>query len=278
MGNERMRATWAEGGVGWVAHERVFDAVFAPVTAELLRVADLGPGQRVLDVGCGSGTLLEAGVAAGAGMVGVDISEAMVEAARRRAPAATVLLADAQTTDLLDAGPFDQVVSRFGVMFFADPVEAFTRLRAATAEGALLTVACWRTQEENQMFLLGTELLTRQLPPAAEPGSPYAPGPTAFADPDHVRRVLAAAGWTGVEVTAFDFTCDFGTGEQAVEDRLATILAGTLGRQARAALEPDLGPGAWDALVEEVRGVLRAALDTDGRLSFPGAAWTVTAR
>ena len=82
MANESMRDKWATGGEGWVRNERIFDAAFAPFTAAILGAADLGSARRVLDVGCGSGTLLDAAVAAGADAVGVDISSAMVEAAR----------------------------------------------------------------------------------------------------------------------------------------------------------------------------------------------------
>jgi predicted TPR repeat methyltransferase len=110
-----------------------------PVHRRVLNAADLGTARRVLDVGCGTGTLLEAAVSAGAAAVGVDISSAMVDAARRRVPAATVVTADAQTADLLAAAPgapFDRVVSRFGVMFFVDPETAFANIRSATASGA----------------------------------------------------------------------------------------------------------------------------------------------
>ena len=136
MANEAMRDHWAIGAEGWVRNERIFDAAFASFTAAVLGAADLGAGQRVLDVGCGSGTLLDAAVAAGADAVGVDISSAMVEAARRRVPTATVVTADAQTVDLLvtvPGAPFDRVVSRFGVMFFAEPATAFANIRSATA-------------------------------------------------------------------------------------------------------------------------------------------------
>jgi len=275
-----MRSTWTEGAAGWIEHEHVFDAIFAPLTAAVLDAADLRPGHRVLDVGCGSGSLLEAAVAAGASPVGVDISAPMVEAARRRVPAAQVLVADAQTTDLgaqAPGAPFDRVVSRFGVMFFADPVEAFDRIRAASAPGAGLAFVCWRSHAENPLFTLGTDVLTRRLPPA-EPAPATAPGPSSLADPVRVRGVLGDAGWSDVVLDPLDVVLDHGfAGTDGVEERLATILATTVGREARAALLPGLGADGWAALLEEVRAELRGSL-VDGAVRLPAATWLVTAR
>ena len=128
MSNEEMRKTWTVGGEAWVENEGVFDSVLVPVTKAILDAAGIAPGDRVLDVGCGSGTLLGATVEAGADAVGVDISEVMTAGARRRVPEATVLATDAQDADLLalaPGAPFDRVISRFGTMFFADPTAAF---------------------------------------------------------------------------------------------------------------------------------------------------------
>lgn len=279
MSNDGMRSTWTDVGAGWVEQEQTFDAAFAPITTALLAAAAIEPGHRVLDVGCGSGTLLEAAAASGATPVGVDISPTMVEAARRRVPVAEVLLADAQSTDLLAAAPgpaFDRVVSRFGVMFFADPVEAFTRIRTAAAPGGRLAFVCWRGDAENPIFTRGTEVLTRRLPPV-ERDPDGAPGPRAFADPDRVRTVLADAGWDRVAVKALDVALDYSTAtSDGVEERLATILATGTGRDARARLEPALGAAAWTALLDEVRAELRATL-VDGALQLPAATWLVTA-
>jgi len=170
---------WVDGSAGWVANEGIFDAVFAPVTSAILGAAAIEPGQRVLDVGCGTGTLLAAAVATGATAVGVDVSPGMVEAARRRVPSATVIVDDAETADILARAPgaaFDRVVSRFGVMFFPDPVAAFTNLRRATAPGSRLVFACWRAKEDNPMFTLGTSVLEERLNPRPTPPPPGTPG------------------------------------------------------------------------------------------------------
>lgn len=281
MPNEDVRATWTDAGRGWVEHEAVFDAIFAPVTAAVLDAAAIGPGHRVLDVGCGSGTLLAAAAAAGAEPVGVDVSPTMVAGARRRVPAAVVLEADAQTTDVLDAAPgrpFDRVVSRFGVMFFDEPVTAFARVRSACAPGARLTFACWRTYEENPTFSVGQDVLTAWMdePPAPAAG-PFAPGPMAFADPGHVRAVLEEAAWRDVAVAPVDVTLDYAyDGSDGVNHRLAVVLATTTGFRAQSQLRPRIGEERWAELLDAVRARLRESR-VDGALRLPGAVWVVTA-
>ena len=280
MVNEQMRQNWNTGAAGWVANRALFDAVFAPVTAAVLEAAELGPEHRMLDVGCGAGTLLAAGAEAGASPVGVDISEVMAEAARRRVPEAEVVVADAQTADLLEASPgrpFDRVVSRFGVMFFADPAAAFANIRRACQPGARMVFACWRTAAENPVFTAGSEVIAARLESKPEPGGPNAPGPTAFADPERLGNLLSRAGWGRVRIDPFDFVCDYGIdGSDGVDERLAWILGSGTARLARERLLPELGPDGWEALLDEVRADLRRYL-VDGAVRFPGAAWLVTA-
>ncbi|KQY57707.1 class I SAM-dependent methyltransferase [Nocardioides sp. Root140] len=279
MDNEEMRQGWSSTGVGWVANARIFDATMAPMADAVIAAAELVPGQRVLDVGCGFGTLLELADAAGTTPVGVDISDSMVEAARRRVPAAEVLLADAQTEDLLQggAGGFERVVSRFGVMFFADPVAAFANIRRACVPGARLAFVCWRSGE-NEIFTLGTEVLTaRMAPDEGEGEDAGAPGPQAFGEPERVREILTGAGWADVDLVAQDAPLDYGfDGTDGVEERLSVILATTTGQSARAELEPTLGPDGWASLVDEVRAELRRHL-LDGAVRPVAHTWVVTA-
>jgi len=278
MANERMRDYWRTGAEGWVEHRRIFDAELAGFADAVLAAVEPGPGDRLLDVGCGTGVLLELASERGAGGVGVDIAPAMVEAAAARVPGSTFLVADAQTDDLAAHGPFDAVVSRFGVMFFDDPVMAFANLRRAAAPGAPLAFACWRGIEENAMFTLGTSVLVEHLDVAPEPPAPGAPGPTAFADPDHVRAILDASGWGDIGVAAVDVLCDYSfDGSDGVEERLTLLLNTSAGRNAAEQLEPRLGPDAWADLLDEVRAELRRHL-VDGRVAFTGASWLVTAR
>ena len=280
MTNVETGRSWADTASGWVENESIFDAIFAPVTRSILDAADISEGQRVLDVGCGTGTLLAAAAAAGVAAVGVDIAPGMVAAAAARVPAATVLLGDAQVMDFAAEAvgpPFDRVVSRFGVMFFADPVAAFTNLRQVAASDARLVFVCWRTFDENPMFTLGTSVLLERLDPPPEPPEPNQPGPTAFADRDRLAVLLSDAGWASVDITPLDVTLDYGfDGDDGVEQRMATILSVTAGRTACETLQPALTPEAWAELLEDVRTELRRHL-VDGAVKVPAALWLVKA-
>lgn len=271
---------WADSASGWVENEAIFDAIFAPLTRAILDAVDLSAGQRVLDVGCGTGTLLAAADSAGATAVGVDISPGMAAAASARVPAATVLLGDAQAMDLAAEAPgppFDRIVSRLGVMFFADPITAFANLRRVAAPGARFVFACWRAFEQNPMFTLGTSVLAERLDPRPEPPAPDEPGPTAFADPDRLAGLLSDAGWASIDIVPLDVTLDYGfDGDDGVEARLATVLSVTTGRTARETLQPTLTAEAWDGLLDGVRAELRRHL-VDGTVQVPGALWLVTA-
>lgn len=276
-----MRASWTEGAAAWIANERIFDGALATATAALLdRAGAVAPGGRALEVGCGSGTLIAALSGVGVDVVGVDISPAMAEAAARRTPAATVIVADAEADDLLalaPGAPFELAVSRFGVMFFADPAAAFANIRAATTPGSRLAFICWRGREENPMFTLGVDVLAARLDPPPVAGPPGAPGPLAFADGERLRGLLERSGWGGIEVEPFDFTCDFGFGGgDGVEERLAVLLGSFIGRRAHRELLPALGEAGWRQLLDEVRERLRAEL-VDGAVRFPGATWLVSA-
>src|SRR4051794_39690661 len=196
--NEEQARYWAERASSWLAAEERLELVIGtPGAAAMDRLA-LGAGRSVVDLGCGSGrTTVELArrVAPRGKATAVDISEEMIAFARRHAgDAAEFLTADVQDHDL-GAGVFDAGYSRFGVMFFNDPVAAFTNIRRSLRPNAVLAFACWRTVFENEWMLVPAAAATSVTGASAPMPNAGEPGPFSLSDGDHIRSILNAAGF-----------------------------------------------------------------------------------
>jgi SAM-dependent methyltransferase len=206
-------AMWnGPSGSAWIESQQTLDAMFQPFEDLLMDGIPVGASHRVLDVGCGTGaTTIAAARRLGAGgrAVGIDISEPMLEVARRRAARANVaaefLAADAETHGFSPAS-FDTFISRFGLMFFADPARAFANLRGAASPGAELRAITWRAAAENP-FMTTAERAAAPLLPQLPPRRADGPGQFAFADSDKVEKLLAAGGWRDVRSRGIDVVC-----------------------------------------------------------------------
>ncbi|MCX4916638.1 class I SAM-dependent methyltransferase [Streptomyces sp. NBC_00687] len=211
--DDEQAARWnGPSGNAWVEAQDVVDALYRPLQDLLVEAVPEGRGGRVLDVGCGTGgtTVALARRLGPAGTcVGVDISGPMLDAAGARAEREDVpvsfVRADAQD-HAFEAGAFDAVVSRFGVMFFEDSVRAFANLRRAARAGAALRFIAWRDMEENPFMTTAERAAAPLLPdlPARQPGTP---GQFAFADADRVRRLLEEGSWEDIDIRPVDATC-----------------------------------------------------------------------
>ncbi len=209
MGNEAQSEYWnGDAGQNWVRNAVKLDLLLLPFIEQLLKHVDLKPGEHVLDIGCGAGALtLSAAAIVGPerGAVGVDVSAPLVNLARSRAAMsgqpATYVVDDASSYRA--EKPVDAAISRFGVMFFDDPAEAFTSLRRNLRPEGRLAFVCWAPLRENLWATIALEavrtLMTDSLP-APAPGTP---GPFSLADADETSAVLRDAGWRGVQVESF---------------------------------------------------------------------------
>lgn len=200
------------GADGWIDLKAVIDRSFEPFTDLLLADCSAGSPGRLLDVGCGTGdTTLAAARRLGpkGECVGLDISEPMIEVARAQAEkegaSARFLCADAQT-HAFAPGIFDWVISRFGILFFDDPVRAFTNLRRAARDSAKLRFIAWRGPAENP-FMTTAERAVAPLLPAMPPRPPDAPGQFAFASRERVLGILERSGWTDVQIRPVEVEC-----------------------------------------------------------------------
>lgn len=205
---------WAgEMGARWLASLDRFEGMIAPIGAALLERAAYQPGERVLDLGCGGGaTTLAIAQAVGAqgAALGLDVAPMLISKAQERAAEAgspaRFVSADAATVTL-DEPPFDRLFSRFGSMFFAEPVTAFANLKTMLNPSARIDLAVWAHPRDNawMMEVMSTVRRHVEIPPA----TPRAPGPFAFEDLGYLEEILTAAGFSCMDAVAYE-------GEQAV--------------------------------------------------------------
>ncbi len=272
--NEAQSSAWdGDEGAHWAAHADRYDQGMARYDDRLIAAAAIDENDAVLDIGCGCGqTSLKAAQAAGSGTVlGIDLSHAMLAVAAERALAAGLTharfeRADAQVQPFAPKS-FDVAISRCGVMFFDDPVAAFSNIGRALRPGGRVAFVAWQKLAENEWIAAIRNALAagRDLPTPP----PGAPGPFGLADAEYVQSVFHAAGFVDVQL------------EDAREPWTAGVDADDAFRFvsqvgiARGLLE-DLDAPAREAALQELRRTL-VEHDTGAGVTFRSAAWIVTA-
>ncbi len=264
-------------GPKWVDLEEALDEQFAPLGAIVMDRAQVAPGERVLDIGCGCGhTSLELArrVRPGGSVLGNDISTPMLERARARANHAGITnvrfeSADAQTSAFEPAG-FDLLYSRMGVMFFDDPLAAFENLLRTLRPGGHMGFVCWREFEENPWMSVPLSAAAKHITsPERRPG---APGPFALADPARVRPILEGAGFADVDFEGLDTTITIGgTGslDESVRNMLSFGPTSAAIRQANVQDTTEIAASVREAV---------APYATSKGVRMESACWVVTAR
>jgi SAM-dependent methyltransferase len=274
IANVDQAAAWnGDDGNAWTEHEEQYNATIQPHTARLFARAQIAADAQVLDIGCGCGetTRRAAQVAVDGGVLGVDLSSQMLARARERSAAAGLTnvrfeQADAQVHPF-EAEAFDIAISRFGVMFFGDPVAAFRNVHRALKPGGTVAFLAWQSMAQNEWLatLFAALAAGRDLP-----GPPLGePGPFGLADPDAVRRIFGEAGFQNVTLEAVSEPVTAG----ADADDAFTFVQ-SLG-VARGMLR-----GVDDATRDRAMAALRAAIDahaTDRGVQFGSGAWLIAA-
>lgn len=229
----------------------------------------VGLQDRILDIGCGAGqSTREAARAAAEGSAfGVDVSEDMLDVARRRSAEAGLRnisfdLGDAQVHDFPTAH-FDLCISRFGTMFFADPVAAFANIGRAMRRGARLVMMVWQDREHNEWAVA----IQQALAPAGEASTTASPA-FSLADRSVTSRILSAAGFAAIDFADIHEPVFYGPNVDAAYEAVAGLF---LSKDKLAGTSP-----AADEVHQRLRALLKARLTVDGVL-FDSRAWIVTA-
>jgi ubiquinone/menaquinone biosynthesis C-methylase UbiE len=262
-------------GEAWAEEWRRTDRTLAPLNDALLARALPFEGKRILDIGCGAGatSFAFADALPHADITGLDLSEALIAAARARVgDRANVRFVQGDAAIVTpDGAPFELIVSRHGVMFFADPVGAFTHLHSLAPRGQLL-FSCFRAAMDNEWMAAMRALIQRHAPEALAAPEPAA-GPFAFADPARIEAILREAGFAPPVIEPFDFAFTVGAGEDPVADAIAYFRR--IGPMAR--LMVGMAEAAKPAFLADLKEVAASRLTKDG-VTFRAAAWLVGSR
>src|SRR6266702_1480387 len=263
-------------GPRWAERQAAQDILLGPVADVLIDRAAPKIGERVIDIGCGSGVTTIAfarRVAPSGHAFGIDISAPMLARARASAPKELPVdfaLADA-TVYPFDPARFDLLASRFGVMFFADPVASFANMRKALKPSGRLTFACWREPRENPFFMAPLQAAYKHVPKLPQQG-PEDPGPFAFASEQRVRRILDGAGFAAIQMEPCPLLLDAAIGQGLDRAVQGALEIGPVSR----ALEGQPAE-LRAAAANSIREALGAFAKGDAVL-LPASIWIVTAR
>ncbi|MFF3392713.1 class I SAM-dependent methyltransferase [Streptomyces sp. NPDC002669] len=273
VNTEQAQAWNGYEGMYWARNQDRWDAVNAGFDQPLLTAAAIGGHDRVLDVGCGSGrtTRLAARRAVNGRALGIDLSGPMLERARasaEREGLGNVAFehADAQVHPF-GPGTFDAAVSRYGVMFFADPTAAFANIGSALRPGGRLAFVCAADAVLNGWVRAMAAL--RDHLPLGDFGAPGRPGMFSLADPDRIREVLSGAGFVRTALRRVEAYGDWG---RNAEEAAAFLLGTGPGRHLTGQVSEETRDRAREALEEHLRDH-----EENGSVRLLSTAWLVTA-
>ena len=281
-GNSAQIEFWnGETGQNWVTHDALMEEMLQPLGEAVMNVLAPIAGERALDIGCGCGhtsLALATRVGPEGAVTGVDVSAPMLQVAKTLADTAgddsapTVFLeADAQT-HTFHAPHYDVVFSRFGVMFFEDPVAAFTNIRSAMSPTGRLAFCCWQPRAVNP-FMTVPAMAALELLPAPPQPPPRTPGPFAFEEADYIDAILQAAGYRDICISPLSQLLEFGRGLALTEIVERLVQIGPIAQMIR-----DAPADLQQPVQDRVSAAIAPFYDSRTGLALEGQFWTASAK
>ena len=208
--NQEQKEFWNEKkGEIWVSLESKIDKMLGPLGDQAIKILKPKVGEKILDIGCGTGSTsqtLSKLVGESGIITGIDISKPILNFAQKQKENKKIkninfIQADAQNHQFSDLN-FDAVFSRFGIMFFEDPISAFKNIKKSLSCNGRLTFVCWSKREDNDWINLSSNVASQflELPPKANPKEP---GPFAFEDYFYIEEILTKSGWKNIKIKAY---------------------------------------------------------------------------
>jgi SAM-dependent methyltransferase len=275
--NSEQIADW-NGALGqrWVAMQREIDRIVVPFGDAALIAAAPQRGERVIDIGCGCGdTSIEIArmVGAAGAVVGVDVSQPMLEVARSRGAVANCAHLSFREGDASEAelpANTDLLFSRFGMMFFSQPSQAFSHLRKSLRPGGRCVFVCWRAPRDNAWAMTPLSAARTAMGVTPTPADPNAPGPFAFADEGRLRTILSSAGFGNIGLQRFDAALSLGATPRSAAEGAVQI--GPVFRFVR-----EQGVLHLPIILDAVERSFALLAAPDGHVSLNGSTWIVSA-
>ena len=269
--NQKQIEFWnGDAGKKWVGEQEKMDQMLNPLSDVAIDIAEPRFDERVMDVGCGCGATSVELARRGAKVWGIDVSAPMLSRARKRGeeyPGMVFTEADASNYDF--SSEQQLIFSRFGVMFFANPVEAFTNLRSALVPRGRMVFLCWQAANNNEWISRVGQAVKKFLPEPTDVPDPRAPGPFAFAEQAYLEGILSQAGFQNVEFQSL-----------SIDLKLASTVEEALDFQSNigplSAVIAQLEGKTRDEALNAAKEVLQDSMSTEG-IKLGSAVWLVTA-
>lgn len=269
--NQKQIEFWnGDAGKKWVGEQEKMDQMLNPLSDVAIDIAEPRFDERVMDVGCGCGATSVELARRGAKVWGIDVSAPMLSRARKRGeeyPGMVFTEADASSYDF--SSEQQLIFSRFGVMFFANPVEAFTNIRSALVPRGRMVFLCWQAANNNEWISRVGQAVKKFLPEPTDVPDPRAPGPFAFAEQAYLEGILSQAGFQNVEFQSL-----------SIDLKLASTVEEALDFQSNigplSAVIAQLEGKTRDEALNAAKEVLQESMSTEG-IKLGSAVWLVTA-